>query len=327
MNCVAFPVEGDIYFINHGDTVHAKPKDSYGVKHLVSAAQPNLLVDTVAPVVLEVLKSKRPKKIGFLSKGFFPAAAYETIVKGLPGVTFVNAADFIAHIKAVKSEEELTFIKRAAEMHDKIVDTLRKIIKPGRTADDVVEELRYAIRLAGSDFQNMWASSAPPGTICKYAGPGDRKMVYGDQFAMLIECSEAEGYFTEMMPTICIGKVPDELQTVFNDVIEAQKILLDMAMPGADPMEMLKACDKFMMKKGYPAELRLAGHSQGLDLVERPALSPLGENIKLQANMMISLHPTVHGKTAWGYPINQCFLITENGPQQLTKTPQEIIVV
>jgi Xaa-Pro aminopeptidase len=152
-------------------------------------------------------------------------------------------------------------------------------------------------------------------------------MVYGDQFAMLIECSEAEGYFTEMMPTVCIGKIPAELQTVFDDVIEAQKVLLDMAVPGADPMEMLKACDKFMVNKGYPAELRLAGHSQGLDLVERPALSPLGENIKLQKNMMISFHPTVHGKTAWGYPINQCFLITENGPQRMTKTPQEIIVV
>ena len=53
----------------------------------------------------------------------------------------------------------------------------------------------------------------------------------------------------------------------------------------------------------------------------------LGETIKLEANMVISLHPTVHGKTAWGYPLNQCFLITESGPQPLTKTPQEIIVV
>jgi Xaa-Pro aminopeptidase len=61
--------------------------------------------------------------------------------------------------------------------------------------------------------------------------------------------------------------------------------------------------------------------------VERPALSPLGETIKLEANMVISLHPTVHGEKAWGFPISQSFLITENGAKRMQETPQEIIVV
>lgn len=130
-----------------------------------------------------------------------------------------------------------------------------------------------------------------------------------------------------MMPTVCIGKVPGDLQKVFDDVLEAQKIMMNMTRPGADPTDILKASDRFMEGKGYPAETRLAGHCQGVDLVERPALSPLGETIKLQANMVISLHPTVHGKGAWGYPVSHSFLITEDGPKMMTKTPQEIIVV
>jgi Xaa-Pro aminopeptidase len=82
-----------------------------------------------------------------------------------------------------------------------------------------------------------------------------------------------------------------------------------------------------MKSKGYPAEARLAGHSQGVDLVERPALSPLGETIKLEANMIISLHPTVHGKKAWDCPVSHNFLIKEDGPHRMTKTPQKFIVV
>jgi len=246
----------------------------------------------------------------------------------MPDVRFVDATELIAPIKAVKSGEELIFMKRAAKMHDMAVEVLREAVKLGRTANDVVEEVRHAMCLAGSEsHQNIRAGSAPPGTVCKYVGPGERKMKNGDQFAMLIECSEPGGYFSEMMPTVCIGRVPRELQTVFDDVLEAQKRLVDMAKPGADPMEMLKANDRFMKEKGYPAEARLAGHGQGVDLVERPALSPLGETIKLEANMVISLHPTVHGKKAWGFPINQSFLITEDGPKRMTKTPQEIIVV
>jgi Xaa-Pro aminopeptidase len=324
---VAFPIEGDMYFATHGDMVHHTPIDSYGVKHLVSCAQPNLLVNTQAPVVVDVVKSKRPSKIGFLGMGFISASTYDTFVKGMPHVKFVDATDLIAPIKAVKSEEELIFMKHAAELHEMAVEVVRKTVKPGITANDVVEEVRHSICTAGSESQNLRAGSAPPGTVCKYVGPGERKMRNGDQFAMLIECSESGGYFSEMMPTVCIGRVPKELQKVFDDVLEAQKILIDMARPGADPMDMLKASDKFMMEKGYPAEARLAGHCQGVDLVERPALSPLGETIKLQANMVISLHPTVHGKKAWGFPISQSFLITKDGAKRMQETQQEIIVV
>jgi len=259
--------------------------------------------------------------------GFISASTYHTFVNGMPDVRFVDATDLIAPIKAVKSEEELILMKRAAKLHDMAVEVVRQAVKPGITADDVVEEVRHAICLSGSESQNLRAGSAPPGTICKYVGPGERKMQNGDQFAMLIECSEPEGYFSEMMPTVCIGKVPKELQKVFGDVLEAQKILVDMARPGADPMELLKASDKFMKEKGYPGEARLAGHSQGVDLVERPALSPLGETIKLEANMVISLHPTVHGEKAWGFPISQSFLITENGAKRMQEAPQEIILV
>jgi Xaa-Pro aminopeptidase len=323
----AFPIEGDLYFATHGDAVHHTPVDSYGVKHLVSCAQPNLLVNTQAPVVLDAVKSKRPRKIGFLGMAFIAASTYETFVKGMPDVEFVDATDLIVPIKAVKSEEELIFMKRAAELHDMAVEVVRKTVRPGITANDVVEEVRHAFCLAGSESQNLRAGSAPPATVCKYVGPGDRKITNGDQFAMLIECSEPGGYFSEMMPTVCIGKVPKELQRVFDDVLEALKILADLTIPGADPMKLLKANDDFMKSKGYPAEARLAGHCQGVDLVERPALSPLGETIRLQANMVISLHPTVHGEKAWGFPVNQSFLMTEDGLKSMTKTPQEIILV
>ncbi len=102
---------------------------------------------------------------------------------------------------------------------------------------------------------------------------------------------------------------------------------MGIAKPGADPMELIKVNDEFMKEKGYPPEGRLLGHSQGYDLVERPALSPLGENIKLKAGMVISLHPKTHGKKALGYCPNISFLITESGAKRLQETPPEIIVV
>jgi Xaa-Pro aminopeptidase len=117
------------------------------------------------------------------------------------------------------------------------------------------------------------------------------------------------------------------LQTAFDDVVEAQEMLAAMIRPGITPGELLVANDAFLAERGYPPETRLLGHSQGLDLVERPAFSPLGENLPVEPGMVISIHPTVHAEKAWGYPVNMSFYFSETGLERLLKTPQEIIVV
>lgn len=324
---IAFPIEGDLLFVTHGDSVHARPVDSYGIKGLVTSAQPNLSINTHAPALIDAMKQKRPNTIGFLGMGFLTASTYEALLKAFPSAKLIDASDLVVPIKAVKSEEELSFIKRGVELHDMAIEIMKHAIKPGRTMDDVIFDVKQAVLLAGSEFQLISGGSAPPGTPCKYVGPSSRRLKDGDQVAMLIECSAYGGYFGELWPTACIGGVPKELQKVFDDAVEAQSLLVSLAKPGADPMEMLKASNKFLTERGYPPEGRLAGHSQGYDLVERPALSPLGETVKLQAGMMMSLHPTCHTEKAWGFPPSQNFLVTDSGAKKMQETPEEIIVV
>jgi len=88
---------------------------------------------------------------------------------------------------------------------------------------------------------------------------------------------------------------------------------------GADPMEIMRASDSLCRK-------RVSGRGQagralpGRGSRGKAGLSPLGETIRLEKNMVVSFHPTVHGKNAWGYPVNQSFLITADGPKIMTKT-------
>lgn len=324
---VAFPLEGDLILATHGDDVHHVPHDSLGIHHIASCAQPNLLANTHAPMVIERIKATRPKRIGFLGMGYLPAVTYENFLRLLPDVQFSDATDLIAPLKAVKSEEELVRMRAAAVLHDQAIEVARKAVRPGITAQDVLEEVRYFVCKAGSRTQSLMAGSAAPGTPCRYAGPGDRVMQGGDQFAMLIECSEPGGYYSEAMPTICLGEIPPALRQAHADAVEIQEILVEHARPGADPMKLLRINDAFMARKGYPPEGRLLGHAQGVDLVERPAASPLGEVLPLQANMVFSIHPTVHAQQAWGFPVNMSFLIGERETARMLTTPNEIFVV
>jgi Xaa-Pro aminopeptidase len=323
----AIGLAGDVLLATHGDDVHHKAVDSYGVRNLVSCAQLNMMVNSHAGLLVDAFRAKPVRKIGLLGTGFIPVAAYQIIRDAFPDAEISDATDLVVPIKARKSAEEMVCMRRAAAMHDAAIDVVRATVAPGVTAKDVVDEVRYAVTRAGSPTQSLMAGSAPPGTICKYAGPLDRPMQNGDQFAMLIECSEQNGYYSEAMPTVCLGDIPAELQVAFDHVVEAQEMLAAMVRPGMSPAALLAANDAFLAERGYPPETRLLGHSQGVDLVERPAFSPLGENLPIEAGTVISIHPTTHGEKAWGYPVNMSFYLGENGLERLLKTPQEIIVV
>jgi Xaa-Pro aminopeptidase len=323
---VAVPLEGDILFASHGDVLHTQAVQSYGIHHLVSPSQLGHLVNSHAGLLVTEMRAKPPRKIGLLATGFIPLSAYLILKEAFPDAIIADATDLITPIKARRSPE-VVCMRRAADMHDQAIAHVGKTLRAGITGKDVMEEVRYFMNKLGSASQSVMAGSAPPGTPCLYFGPNTRTLEPGDQFAMLIECSELSGYYSEAFVTACLGEVPAALQTVFDVAVEAQEMLADRVRPGIMPSELLAANAQFMQARGYPEETRLLGHAQGVDLVERPAFSPLGETLPIEADTVISIHPTAHGDTAWGFTRNVSFLVTETGVERMLKTRQEIMVV
>ena len=324
----AIGMEGDVIFASHGDAVHHQPFDSYGVHHVASCAQMALMANSQAPMLVEEMKRRAsPKRIGLLAPGFLPLAVDKALREAFPQAAFSDATDLIAPIKAIKSAEEMTLIRQIGAMHDEGVEIARRTLRPGVTARDVVEAVREHFTRNGSPIQTLMGGSSPRGEICRYSGPIDRRIESGDLFAMLIECAGPDGYYSEAMPTMCLGDVPEHLQTAFGHASEIQNVLVESVRPGMAPSELLEINDAFMTAHGYPVETRLLGHSQGIDLVERPGFSPAGETLTIEPDMVISIHPTVHTHNAWGFPNNLSFHFTGDGIERLLKTPQEVFVV
>ncbi len=324
----AIGLEGDVIFASHGDAVHHQPFDSYGVHHVAMCGQLALMANTQMPLVVqEMRKTGTPRKIGLLAPGFLPIAVDLVLREAFPDAIYSDASDLIAPIKAIKSAEEMIAIRKIAAMHDEGVEIARRTLRAGITARDVVEEVREFFTRNGSPIQTMMGGSALRDQICRYSGPINRTIESGDLFAMLIECAGEDGYYSEAMPTMCLGDVPAHLQTPFDHACEIQEHLTHCVRPGMLPSELLAINDAFMTKHGYPVETRLLGHSQGLDLVERPGFSPAGETMTIEHGMVISIHPTAHTQVAWGFPNNLSFHFTANGIERLLKTPQEIFVV
>ena len=317
----AMPIEGDLVFASHGDAVHHLPHDSYGVRHVASCAQLNTMVNTHVPLLVAQMQGTPVRRIGLAGTGFIPLASYLALQTAFPDAEFIDLTEPVARIKAIKSPEEMVLIRGAAAMHDEGVEIARRTLRAGITARDVVEEVRAYFTRRGSMMQTMMGGSAPRDQICRYAGPIDRVIEPGDLFCMLIECSTASGYYSEAMPTMCVGDPPAHLRAAFDHAVEIQELLVDAVRPGMLPSALLAINDAWMQARGYPTEHRLLGHSQGMDLVERPAFSPLGETLPIEHDMVLSIHPTVHAPQAWGLPNNMSFHVTAGRMERLLKDP------
>ena len=325
-----FPLDDDMTIISHGSPAPAPPASPpawslRGVKERVNTpAFPNVWWEDAwdAEKAVEVMKRKRAKTVGLVGLGNMSAALYENLKKGLPGVNFINATDFVDEIRMVKSEEELKLHREAASMHEMSYEVAKKAIKPGRTATEVMEEIRHAQVLAGSEEQQINIAFGQPGSP-QYSQTSwgntfvRRTFREGDIVNLLIESSAAGGYWYDLRRFLCIGRVPKELQEAHEIVKEARSIMAAHSKPGVTPAVALDASDKFLKSKKCPPESRAAGHGQGLDLVERPVVRR-EEPAKLEVGMVVALHPSARTKYAMAC-LSDTYVITNSGAVPIYK--------
>jgi Xaa-Pro aminopeptidase len=137
-------------------------------------------------------------------------------------------------------------------------------------------------------------------------------MQKGDVINLLIESSIAGGYWYDLRRFMSIGKPSEELQQAYAIAKEAREIMAANLKPGSLPGAALEACDEYLKSKGCPPEGRVAGHGQGLDLVERPVVRK-EETCKLQEGMVISLHPTAKLKSGTFLSLADTYVVGKNG--------------
>ena len=331
---VIFPFSDEMTTISHGSSDPAKagppPWLLRGVKKRISTPvmlSLNFTTTYDGEKTVEELKDYKNCRISFVNEGAMTAGFSKYVRDHLSGATFVDITNEIDEIKAIKSPEEIERIKISAYIHDEAMKACFEAIQPGVKEFEVVARGLSKLKMFGSEQGFILIGSAPPGQPFPYnhLHAMNRTLKEGDQVGILVEATDAAGYYTHLHRMACMGKIPEELQKIFEEVKAAQKVTLDMLKPGADPMEMLRANNEFMRARGYEEETRLYAHGQGYDLVERPSFQS-GETMKIKAGMNIACHPAISKKGTAGICDN--YIITEKGVSEcLHKLPKEIFVV
>lgn len=278
-----------------------------------------------AEAMTKIIKDKKYQTVGFVNLGLINTALSSYLKNNLSGVRFVDATDLVDEIKAVKSEDELVYVRKAVEMHDNICAALSSIIRPGIYEFQIINEMKYLMSNLGSEEHLIKLGSAPADEPTPFLDTffQNRQIKDGDNIQILIECSGPGGYYSEFQRVWCLGEPSQDLQDAWETSKNVQTYAASVLKPGVAPKEVISKVNEYLVSIGQPMETRIFGHGQGYDLVERPGIS-LDENMKIQANMYFGLHSSIAiGKAVGTYTDN--YLITEDGAVRMHKTPMEII--
>jgi Xaa-Pro aminopeptidase len=269
-----------------------------------------------AELICRALRRADHRRVGLVGPGAMPHAlvgAIEESVKARGG-EILDATDLVGAIKAIKSDEEIAWIRRAAEMQDAVFAEVLSYIRPGMRDVDVAALAWREGQVRGSEQGIVLGGSAPLGEASIFLGRHQqgRRLERGDHLSLLIELNGPAGFYAEIARTIVLGKASSELLEGFAHVREAQEASLRRMLPGAACRDVAEAHDAHMGARGLPPELRLYAHGQGYDMVERPLIRR-DEAMTIAPGMCLAVHPGYQTPSLFAV-ICDNYLIGENGP-------------
>ena len=251
--------------------------------------------------------------------------------KLLPEVELLTGEEVdktILQLRRVKDEEEIGHIRDAQAITDKSFSEMLNVIKAGMTERQVAAELEYRLKKNGADgLAFATIAVAGPNSSMPHGVPGDRPLQAGD-FLTLDFGAASAGYCSDMTRTVAIGHVTEEMEKVYNLVLEAQLASIAKIAPGVPCVEVDAAARDLIYGAGYEGCYgHGTGHSLGLEIHEDPRFSTTAGEAVCQPGIVMSVEPGVYLSGRFGCRIEDIVLITPEGCQDLTHSPKELLIL
>jgi Xaa-Pro aminopeptidase len=147
--------------------------------------------------------------------------------------------------------------------------------------------------------------------------------------------SQKSRYYADMTRTFVKGEPSEELQNMYDAVLESQETALSMIRAGVNGRDVHEKVSDILHEKGYktakhdqkPGEpltegfFHGTGHGVGLEVHEAPRVSTADE--ELRAGDVISVEPGLYEPGVGGVRIEDLVVVTEDGCHNLTNFPKE----
>jgi len=283
--------------------------------------------DTFNGLIKSTLKETVVSVLGF-EDAYVSYASYKDWHKEFKEfkIKLEPAQELINELRAVKSKTDLEKMIKAQNLAEKVFNEVIPLINTNVTEKDIAAEIIYRSLKHGADDKAFnpivvsgTNSSRPHGV------PGDNKITKG--FLTIDFGVKLDGWCSDTTRTLCVGKPDDEMKKIYETVLLAQKAGIEAVRGGVKGLNVDTAARSLIESAGYGDYFGHGfGHSLGLEVHESLKASQLSEDI-LPVGAVISAEPGIYIPGKYGVRIEDILYITENGSENITNLPKDLLVI
>ncbi len=268
-----------------------------------------------------------------LENYYYSAKAHLTLVESLPEATLEDATALVNWQRAVKSSEELAFMRKAARISERLVDLAQERIEPGLAKNELVADIMAAaVRSDGEDWGDYAAivpllASGSDAAAPHLTWTGDPFRTGEATFFELSGCYRR--YHAPFCRTVFLGTPPDEMRRAEAALVKGINAGIEAARPGNRAADVAEALGSALERAGIKRGAR-CGYPIGLsyppDWGERTISFRAEDDTILEPGMTFHFMPGLW-MDEWGLAITEPILISETGPAEcLCNRPRELYI-
>ncbi|WFA10002.1 M24 family metallopeptidase [Tissierella sp. Yu-01] len=263
---------------------------------------------------------------------YFTAKCQETLVHDLPNARFVDGNNIVNWVKLIKSDKEIEYIKKAAVIVEKTMqtafDSINVGVRQNEAAANVYQAQIYGTEEYGGDYTAI-APIMPAGVRTSTPHLSWTDEPYKDGDTVLVEIAgNYRRYHCPLSRTVILGDAPQRVRDLSEVVVQGIHDTLEIIKPGIYCEDIERAWAKSISKSGFIKDSRV-GYSFGLnyppDWGERTVSLRPGDKTILQPNMTLHFMPGIWLDDC-GVDISEPIRITETGVELLTHYPRKLLI-
>lgn len=240
------------------------------------------------------------------------------------GLILKGCTDQVKKLRQQKDSQEISHIRAAVNRAEQAFCEVVKFIKPGVTERELAIRLEYLMREKGARkaaFDTIVASGA--NGAMPHAVVTNRRIKKGDLVTFDFG-AEANGYYSDMTRTFCVGRPSPKQRKIHELVLKAQSAAIKSVLAGVTCASVDAAARTVIKKAGHAKHFgHGTGHGIGLMVHEGPSVSPLSKE-KVEENMVFTVEPGVYIPGWGGVRIEDMIQVTATGANVLTTLPKEL---
>lgn len=313
--------ENDAVFITDGRYIEAAQKKISDCKVVLQERKISQIKD--------ILISLSAKSVA-VEADRMTLSEYTQFAGALDGIEIIADGSLdtaINEIRSVKTTNEVEKIVIAQRIAEQAFEHILNFLEIGKTEKEIALELDYYMLSHGAQaisFETIAVSGKK--SSMPHGVPDEKKIEAGD-FITMDFGAIFEGYHSDMTRTVAVEYATDEMKEIYYTVLKAQENAINSIKAGLVCRDADLAARSVIENAGYGEYFNHStGHGVGVEIHEYPNLSQLSEK-QLTVGNIVTVEPGIYIPEKFGVRIEDMVFVTENGCENLTKAPKELIIL